>query len=182
MSPNEPTPLLDTLKTQLPPDWQPVVDELAAAMLPTDRPLRLSLLGAFSVGKSTLLNGLLGEPLLPAACEETTALPTFIEYGPERAMQLVGTDGSVLPLDDAGLARAATEAPEGAACAVVRLPLDWLRGVSIIDLPGLGGMSSRHREYTLAQVQQADVILYLIAPPRSRCRGPRHPAAGRALQ
>jgi hypothetical protein len=167
MSPNEPTPLLDTLKTQLPPDWQPVVDELAAALLPTDRPLRLSLLGAFSVGKSTLLNGLLGEPLLPAACEETTALPTFIEYGPERAMQLVGTDGSVLPLDDAGLARAATEAPEGAACAVVRLPLDWLRGVSIIDLPGLGGMSSRHREYTLAQVQQADVILYLIAP-----RGP----------
>ncbi|WP_295399526.1 dynamin family protein [uncultured Thiocystis sp.] len=164
---NTPQPLLDEVKNRLPTSWHETVDRLAERLLPSDAPLRIILLGAFSVGKSSLLNTLIGEPLLQTAREETTALPTFIEYGPTRTMQLIGSDGSVLPLDADGLARATTEAPEGAACAAVALPLDWLRGISIVDLPGLGGMSSRNRDYTAAQIQQADAVLYLIAP-----RGP----------
>lgn len=155
---------LAEVQSALPSAWQEPVAALAAETLQTDRPLRLILVGGFSVGKSSLLNMLLQEPLLQTALEETTALPTFIEYGAEREMQLIGHDGSGLPLDEAGFAVATTQAPEGAACATLALPLPWLEGVSIIDLPGLGSVSQTHRDYTLAQIRQADVVLYLLAP------------------
>jgi GTP-binding protein EngB required for normal cell division len=163
----DPQPLLSQLQNLLPADWQSALDDLAATLLQTDAPLRLTLVGSFSVGKSSLLNMLLGELLLQAAMEETTALPTFIEYGPQRLMQLLGSDGSLLPIDEPGFAAATTQAPEGAACAVLNLPLDWLKGLSIIDLPGLGSLSASHREYTVAQIQQSDAVLYLVDP-----RGP----------
>jgi len=155
---------LAEIQAVLPPAWQETVGALATETLQADLPLRLILVGGFSVGKSSLLNMLLQEPLLQTALEETTALPTFIEYGAAREMQLVGHDGSCLPLDEVGFAEATTQAPEGAACATLALPLSWLEGVSIIDLPGLGSVSKTHREYTMAQIRQADVVLYLLAP------------------
>ncbi len=157
-------PFLAELLQQLPAAWHEPVTALADATLQTTNPLRLILVGAFSVGKSSLLNMLLQESLLQSAMEETTALPTFIEYGVQREMQLVGSNGSTLPLDETGFAQATTQAPEGAACAVLALPQTWLKGVSIVDLPGLGSVSSTHREYTLAQIQQTDAVLYLIGP------------------
>lgn len=156
--------VLEQITAGLPNTWHEPVRTLAEATLLTDTPLQLILLGAFSVGKSSLLNMLLQEPLLQTAMEETTALPTFIEYGTERAMTLVGPDGSSLPLDELGFAHATTHAPEGAVCAVVNLPQPWLQGISIIDLPGLGSVSNAHRDYTLAQIRQADVVLYLLHP------------------
>lgn len=156
--------LLTQLLATLPAAWHEPVAALAAATLQASSPLRVTLVGSFSVGKSSLLNMLLQEPLLPAALEETTALPTFIEYGSQRAMSLIGQDGSLLPLDEERFAQVTTQAPEGAACAVLALPLPWLQGVSIVDLPGLGSTSAPHREYTLAQIRQTDAVLYLLNP------------------
>ena len=155
---------LADLQACLPADWHATLNELAASTLQATTPLKLSLVGAFSVGKSSLLNMLMGDPVLQSSLEETTALPTFIEYGAQRAMQLVGQDGSITPLNDEELAAATTHAPEGAACAVLQQPLDWLQSVSIIDLPGTGSMSSTNRDFTLTQIQQSDAVLYLLNP------------------
>lgn len=163
----QPNAFLSELLCSLPAEWHEPVESLAAQVLQADTPLRLVLLGGFSVGKSSLLNMLLQESLLQTALEETTALPTFIEYADERSMSLIGQDGSQLPLDAAQFAEATTQAPAGAACAVLNLPQNWLKGISIIDLPGLGSTSTSHREYTLSQVRQADAVLYLLSP-----RGP----------
>lgn len=156
--------LLTQLLAALPAVWHEPVEALAAATLQDNAPLRITLVGSFSVGKSSLLNMLLQEPLLPSALEETTALPTFIEYGSQRALSLVGQDGSLQPLDEEHFAQVTTLAPEGAACSVVSLPLPWLQGVSIIDLPGLGSTSATHRAYTQAQIRQTDAVLYLLSP------------------
>jgi hypothetical protein len=158
---------LAALTAQIPAQWQDTVADLAANTLLSEQPLRLILVGAFTVGKSSLLNMLFGEHLLQTALEETTALPTFIEYGATPTLQLLNHDGSAAALTAAEFAHVTTHAPAGAACAVATLPHDWLRGIAVIDLPGLGGMSASHRDYTLAQIQAADAILYLIAP-----RGP----------
>ena len=164
---SQPNAFLCELLSSLPTDWHEPVEALAAEVLHADTPLRLVLLGSFSVGKSSMLNMLLQEPLLQTALEETTALPTFIEYAADRGMSLIGQDGSQLALDEAQFAHVTTHAPQGAACAVLGLPQPWLKGVSIIDLPGLGSTSANHREYTLSQVRQADAVLYLLSP-----RGP----------
>lgn len=159
--------LLTLINTQLPSAWQEPINELAQSTLAQDSPLRLTLVGGFSVGKSSLLNMLINEKLLFTAKEEATALPTFLEYGHEKAMTLIGSDGSGLPLEVADFERVTTNAPEGAACAVLALPLEWLKNVVVIDLPGLGSMSQLNQSYTLAQIKQSDAILYLIEP-----RGP----------
>lgn len=164
---SQPNAFLHELLSSIPADWHEPVEALAAEVLHPDTPLRLVLLGGFSVGKSSMLNMLLQEHLLQTALEETTALPTFIEHATERGMSLIGQDGSQLPLDEAQFAHVTTHAPQGAACAVLELPQSWLEGVSIIDLPGLGSTSAHHREYTLSQVRQADAVLYLLSP-----RGP----------
>ncbi|WP_198535409.1 dynamin family protein [Streptomyces caatingaensis] len=49
--------------------------------LADDRP-HLAVIGEFSSGKSTFVNGLLRMPLLPADVLPTTAAPVVIEYGP----------------------------------------------------------------------------------------------------
>ena len=91
--------LLTLINTQLPSAWQEPINELAQSTLAQDSPLRLTLVGGFSVGKSSLLNMLINEKLLFTAKEEATALPTFLEYGHEKAMTLIGSDGSGLPLE-----------------------------------------------------------------------------------
>lgn len=164
---SQPNAFLHELLSSLPADWHEPVEALAGELLDADTPMRVALLGSFSVGKSSLLNMLLQEPVLQAALEESTALPTFIEYAAERSMALIGQDGSQLPLSAEQFAHVTTHAPQGAACAVLNLAQAWLKGVSIIDLPGLGSTSASHREYTLAQVRNADTVLFLLSP-----RGP----------
>lgn len=163
MTTPKPITLAD-LQACLPADWHAVLNELATATLQAKTPLKLSLVGTFSVGKSSLLNMLMNDSVLQASLEETTALPTFIEYGAQRAMQLVAQDGSISTLNDEEFAAVTTHAPKGAACAVLEQPLDWLQGVSIIDLPGTGSMSSINRDFTLTQIQQSDAVLYLLNP------------------
>jgi ribosome biogenesis GTPase A len=41
----------------------------------------LAVLGQFKRGKSTLLNALTGEPILPVGVVPLTAVPTFIQFG-----------------------------------------------------------------------------------------------------
>src|SRR5271166_3302048 len=43
--------------------------------------LRVAVLGQFKRGKSTLLNALLGAPLLPSGVLPVTAIPTFVRAG-----------------------------------------------------------------------------------------------------
>lgn len=147
----------------LPSPWNQVAQELAHELLASQGPLHVVLVGAFSVGKSSLVNTLIGEKLLPSAREETTALPTFIEQGPERHYNLAAANGQVHTLAEADLSATLTCAPAGASHAVVQLPLAWLQGINLIDLPGLGSTSASHAAYTRAQIMQADAVVYLLA-------------------
>lgn len=110
---SQPNAFLHELLSSIPADWHEPVEALAAEVLHPNTPLRLVLLGGFSVGKSSMLNMLLQEHLLQTALEETTALPTFIEHATERGMSLIGQDGSQLPLDEAQFAHVTTHAPQG---------------------------------------------------------------------
>ena len=156
---------LATLNAALPAAWRQPVQQLADGVLEPERPLRVVLAGAFTVGKSSLVNMLTGGDWLPAALEETTALPTFIEYGAGTRMQLVEVDGSARDLTAEQFAAAVVQAPLNAAYALLELEQEWLAGTVLVDLPGLGGMSQANQQYALAQIQQADTVLYLI-PPR----------------
>ena len=110
-------------------------------------PLHACLAGAFSTGKTTLLNTLIGSALLPVAQEETTALPTFVEYAPALRCELTGTDG-VTPITPEALPAIITNPPQEARLISVGLPLPWLQGLCLVDLPGYGfaRTGGKHRQ------------------------------------
>jgi predicted GTPase len=101
--------------------------------------IRIPLIGAFSCGKSSLLNALLGESLLATAVTPETAVPAELHYGPERRFAGCLPDGRTLPLTEADLRdnRLAALLPDG--WADVQLPSPALAArpqLMLVDLPG----------------------------------------------
>ncbi|MEL6579538.1 MAG: dynamin family protein [Cyanobacteria bacterium J06621_12] len=58
--------------------------------------LKVSVLGSFNRGKSTLLNALLGQKILPTALIPTTGASIEIKYGEELRTRILFTDGTSL--------------------------------------------------------------------------------------
>ncbi|RUP41434.1 MAG: hypothetical protein EKK63_05205 [Acinetobacter sp.] len=149
---------------ELPERHQGLVQDIWQSFNDQGQNLTLALVGAFSVGKTSLLNSLLGERWLFTAQEEATALPTLIQYAEKQDIQLIYTNQSSVELDREQFCKVTTIAPDNAKYAMLSLPQDWLKCLKIIDLPGFGSISEKHQAYTIAQIQQADAILYLLAP------------------
>lgn len=141
----------------------------------------LAVLGQFKRGKSTLLNALTGEAILPVGVVPLTAAPTFLQYG-ETAKISVRYQGG-RPADEftgasttersAYLAGFVTEKgnPQnklGIAEVQVDLPASILSGgVVLIDTPGIGSTYRHNTTATLNFLQQCDAALFLVSadPP-----------------
>ena len=152
----------ELLRSKLPPTDQRALDDLWAQTAGNTQPLYLSIAGAFSTGKTTLLNSLLGENLLPVALEETTTLPTFVEFSETRRYELVAAN-EVIEIKPKKFATVIRQPPAESIFLMVGLPIDWIRGITIIDLPGLGSMNGRNREYSSEYLRQSDAVIYLIS-------------------
>lgn len=140
-------------------------DDIAALEEETvknDNGMIICVAGAFSTGKTTLVNNLIGEQLLPTAIEESTALPTFLGYADKRDFQVVFNDkAEEIQTDD--LRRLALKPPAGARFLNIGLPLAWLAGCQLVDLPGTSGNDPVKQEYARQLMRQADAIIYLLS-------------------
>jgi GTP-binding protein EngB required for normal cell division len=141
----------------------------------------LAVLGKFKRGKSTLLNALTGEPILPVGVVPLTAAPTFLQYGEAAKIIIQYKDGR--PADEftgtltgersAFLAGFVTEKGNpknklGVAEAQVNLPASILSGgVVLIDTPGIGSTYRHNTSATLNFLEQCDAALFLVSadPP-----------------
>ena len=142
----------------------------------------LAVLGQFKRGKSTLLNALLGEAVLPTAVVPLTAIPTFIRPGQTRAARIHFLDqrepqnAEVRTAGQLGefLTGFVTETGNpkntlGVAQVEVFHPAALLlgKGVVLIDTPGIGSTFRHNTEATLNFLPQCDAALFLVSadPP-----------------
>jgi GTPase SAR1 family protein len=140
----------------------------------------LAVLGQFKRGKSTLLNALLGEELLPTAVIPVTSVPTFLSWGPKRLVRVIFLDGHTeenssenLQELRAFLAGYVTEEGNpknhlGVSRVEVAHPSPLLqREVVLIDTPGIGSTLQHNTEATLNFLPQCDGALFLVSadPP-----------------
>lgn len=132
--------------------------------LATER-FQLAVLGQFKRGKSTVLNALLGQSVLPIGVVPVTAIATFLEPAATIRIRVTYTSGEVEEFDPKSpealrerLTVFVTEEENprnilNIARVDVFLPAELLeRGVVLIDTPGVG---STHRHQTAA----ADAVL-----------------------
>src|SRR5690554_2929774 len=110
--------------------------ELSQSTIDNDKELTVCLLGAFSVGKSTLLNVLLGCDLLPTGLKETTGIPTFITYGDTPQLGHATNDENWREIFEEEFRELSVTPGEPGSFTTVRLPETWLKGCQLVDLPG----------------------------------------------
>lgn len=141
----------------------------------------LAVLGQFKRGKSTFLNALLGEEILPTSVIPLTAIPTFIFWESARRLRVVFSDEKApierQPADNAELAELlkeyVTEAgnpknQRNVSLVEVFLPSPILqKNVVLIDTPGIGSTFRHNTEATLNFLPQCDAALFLVSadPP-----------------
>ncbi len=164
------------------PEFEPAADRLDALDLRLDAgSFHLAVLGQFKRGKSTLLNALLGEAVLPSSVVPLTAIPTMIRSGPARQVRIAFSDGradEVVAVPDAAalaavLARHVTEEENpanrlGVAEVEVLHPSPALsHGVVLIDTPGIGSTYAHNTATTMAFLAECDAALFLVSadPP-----------------
>jgi small GTP-binding protein len=137
----------------------------------------LAVLGQFKRGKSTLLNALLGEAILPVSVVPLTSIPTFIQFHKEPQITVTYTNdrpperlaGGALNDRTDFLAKWVTEEGNpsnrlGVAGVEVGEPSDILsRGVVLIDTPGVGSTYRHNTRSTLDFLEQCDAALFLVS-------------------
>lgn len=140
----------------------------------------LAVLGQVKRGKSTLLNALIGEDVLPSSVIPLTALPTFIRHGDQRVLrvrynsslpEIVLKGESSLWLNDQ-LMQYISEDENPKNCKGIREveidhPGELLRDVVLIDTPGIGSIYRHNTEATMNFLPQCDASLFVISadPP-----------------
>jgi len=138
----------------------------------------LAVLGQFKRGKSTLLNALLGADVLPTSVIPLTAIPTFVQYGPDLSARVVLQSGEIGDVFTGGttdqlaefLAEYVTEKHNpgnrrGVREVEVEHPSSLLRrGVVLIDTPGIGSTLRHNTEATLNFLPQCDAALFIVSP------------------
>jgi GTP-binding protein EngB required for normal cell division len=156
-------------------DAIPVADEVRALRDRLDAGrFYVACVGQFKRGKSTLINALVGEAVLPTAAVPVTAVPTVLRAGARGArvefLQDVGTE---IPIE--ALAQFVTEEgnPDNAKGVLatevtLRAPL-LCTGLCLVDTPGLGSVFASSTELTRAFVPQIDAALVVLGadPPIS---------------
>ncbi|MEH2392304.1 MAG: dynamin family protein [Nostoc sp.] len=138
---------------------------------------RLLVLGDMKRGKSTFLNALIGENLLPSDVNPCTAVLTVLRYGSEKKATIHFNDGkspqqldfqnfkykyTIDPTEAKKLEQEKKQAFPDVDYAVVEYPLTLLeKGIEIVDSPGLNDTEARN-ELSLGYLNNCHAILFVM--------------------
>src|SRR5271157_5829958 len=130
-------------------------------------------IGQFKRGKSTVLNALLGDAVLPAGVVPITAVPTVVRFGRTRRARVRFRGGNWLDVRPEELQQFVSEEhnPEnakGVAGVEVFVPSPLLAtGMCFVDTPGLGSVFAGNTAATQAFIPHIDAALVVVGadPP-----------------
>jgi Dynamin family len=137
-------------------------------------PLRVAVAGRVSAGKSTLLNALLAQRVLPVGAGECTRVLTWLRHGDVDDATLVLTGGERRTLELKGTRSLPTDLDVDLGQIEhldVRLYNDALKQLTLIDTPGLASLTEGVSTRTSAllggrsagAVTEADALIYVVA-------------------
>lgn len=129
--------------------------------------------GQFKRGKSTLINALLGQAILPMGFVPVTAVPTVVRFGQAPSARVRDTTGAWTTIAVSDLKQFVSEEfnPENkkkVAGVEVFLPSELLSsGMCLVDTPGLGSVFSGNTQATQAFIPHIDAALIVVGadPP-----------------
>ena len=133
----------------------------------------LACIGQFKRGKSTLINALIGEPVLPSGFIPVTTVPTVVRFGSKRRARVRRESGDwqEVPLADLSQYVSEENNPENTLAVAgveVFVPAPLLKdGMCLVDTPGLGSVFAGNTASTEDFLPRIDAGLVVIGadPP-----------------
>jgi hypothetical protein len=143
-----------------------------------DPSIRVIVVGEFKQGKSQLVNAVVNAPVCPVDDDIATAVTTSVRYGEHSAAFVLSQRSSSGTIESGGRVertevavselaqfvseRADPEPGREVIGAEVLLPRKLLRsGLTLVDSPGVGGLTSAHALTTLAALPSAHALLFV---------------------
>lgn len=131
-------------------------------------------LGQFKRGKSTLINALLGEEVLPSGGAPVTSVVTVVRFGERRARVRIGVDEwhdvAIEALSEYVAESQNPENSKGVTGVEVFCRSSFLeRGLCLVDTPGIGSVFAGNTEETRSFVPHVDAAVIVLGgdPPIS---------------
>jgi GTPase SAR1 family protein len=126
----------------------------------------LVVVGEFNHGKTTFVNALLGESVLPVGVTPTTAVIHHIVYGDRPNAKVVLASGSEegLPFEDVrSFATGGSRAADPVSYLEVQYPAELLKErIVLVDTPGVNDLSLTRAEITYGYIPRADAVLFVL--------------------
>jgi predicted GTPase len=148
-------------------------EAMALAQRTAEGRFYLACVGQFKRGKSSLLNALLGDRILPAGVLPLTTVPTVVRYGSSRQARVKFRAGSWTDISPEALPQYVSEElnPEntkGVLGVEVFSPSPLLaQGMCFVDTPGLGSVFAGNTTATQAFIPHIDAAIVVVGadPP-----------------
>ncbi|HHV77520.1 MAG TPA: hypothetical protein GXX39_09165 [Syntrophothermus lipocalidus] len=129
----------------------------------------LAILGQQKRGKSTLVNAILGQPVLPMAVTPATSVITVVEYGAEPTVTIIHENGLRREVTVGELADYITEErnpnnEKQVAIAHITFPSRLLgRGIRLVDTPGVGSIFEHNTQTAYGYLPHIDAALFVFS-------------------
>ena len=133
-----------------------------------DQQITVSVIGQFKRGKSTLVNAILGDSLLPVGIVPVTSAVTRIKYG-EKAAIVHFNNGVVKNIEVEQLSNYISEEenPEnelGVDSVTLFTPSPFLKsGLTFVDTPGVGSIHKHNSDAAYAFVKESDAVIFMLS-------------------
>lgn len=130
-----------------------------------DREFALAFCGHFSAGKSTLLNRLYGEELLPTSPIPTSANVVKVRKGEDQViLTLASGERQVVPMTDSDqdIQQLCKSGADITAVEISRRQTPFPEGVALLDTPGVDSTDAIHESATESALHLADVIFFVM--------------------
>ena len=133
-----------------------------------EKTFHVAVFGRVSSGKSSLLNALLGAPILPVGVTPVTAVPARVRLGRPPSARIRDAEGRTVEIPLERLPEfASEEGNPGNVKRVARLevvyPVPGLpEGIELVDTPGIGSLATSGSEEAFAYLPRTDLALLLV--------------------
>ncbi len=130
--------------------------------------ITVSVIGQFKRGKSTLVNAILEENILPVGIVPVTAVITTIEYG-EKAATVHFNNGIIKEISFDEMSSYINEQENdnnhlGVSQVEIYCRSDFLKdGLTFVDTPGVGSFHQKNTDEAYSYVKESDAVIFMLS-------------------